>query len=130
MANNTVAAERPTVAVKADDAHRLSLRIWLAIALTATALDAALSYLSIEVLGIAAEGNPLLLALDKEIGFLLTMHIRFAVGAVLLLVIYRLALKMGARSLAAHGLHFVSFILVALVGYHAIILAAGLLLPV
>lgn len=111
-------------------AHHLSLRIWLGVAVMATALDAALSYLSIEVLKIAAEGNPLLLALDQQIGFLLTMHVRFLVGATLLYIVYRIALNTGERSLAARGLHLVSFVLVALVGYHALILAAGLLLPV
>lgn len=109
--------------------HVLSARIWFAIALVATALDASLSYLSIEVLGIAMEGNPLLVSLATEVGFFVTMLVRFGVGAILLYVIYRIALKTGAQSLADRGLRFVSLVLVGLTGYHVILLAAGLLLP-
>lgn len=105
--------------------HKLASRIWLAVALVATALDAALSYLSIEVLGIAIEGNPLLASLATQVGFFATMLVRFLVGAALLYAVYRIALKTGARSLADRGLRFVSLVLGGLTIYHLIILAAG-----
>jgi len=107
--------------------HRLSLHIVFAVALLATALDASLSYLSISILGIATEGNPLLVGIAANLGFGDTMILRFAIGAVLLFAIYRIALATEGRSLASRGLYFVTLVLVLLTGYHALLLSYGLL---
>jgi hypothetical protein len=87
--------------------------------------DATLSYLSIAMLGIAAEGNPALAGLAEHIGFGWTMVLRTALGLALIGGLFAVALRAQTvrdQRATLLGLRVVAILMVALTAYHGLIL--------
>lgn len=90
------------------------------IAAAATVFDAVASWYSIEHLGVAAEGNPLLSTLASSIGFTGAMVVRALVGLVLIGVLYTLSVRSKrAGRLALIGLWVAAIALGAVALFHA-----------
>lgn len=88
-----------------------------------TVVDATASWYSIDHLGIAAEGNPLLNGLATHIGFAGTMTVRAVVGVGLVGLLYWFASRSKrpqATKLARIGLWASAIILNALAVYHVV----------
>lgn len=90
------------------------------LAVIGTLVDAAASWYSIEHLGVAVEGNPVLSAVAETFGFTVAMVLRGVIGTALIGVLYVASIKAPtrARRIATVGLWASAIILAALAGYH------------
>jgi hypothetical protein len=94
-----------------------------ALAILGTLIDATASWYSIEHLGIAAEGNPILDSVASTVGFTATMAIRAVIGVALIAALYGFATRSKrpqARKLARAGLWLSAIVLDALAVYHVV----------
>lgn len=110
-----------TRATPAADGRRYSVRAVLVLVCVLTVFDAAASWVSIELLGVAVEGNGVLRALSDVIGFTGTMIVRAVWGIGLCVLLAHFAARARAargRTLAYRGLVVIAVILGILAGYH------------
>lgn len=104
--------------------------LYATIAVTGTIADAIFSYISIHLLQIAVEANPVLDAISSSIGFGGAMIFRTILGVAFILTLSRLALTVQKpRDLRATmlGLRVVAVVLTALTLYHGFMLGAHII---
>lgn len=93
-----------------------------------TILDALASWLSIEVMGIAREGNDGLNAISALVGFEGAMVVRVIWGISLSAILAMLAIrfkKESRRKLAYRGLWLIAIVLLLLFAYHIVVMTVG-----
>lgn len=104
------------------------VRLLLVLISILTVLDAVASWFSIEVMGIAREGNDGLNAISALVGFEGAMVVRVIWGISLSAVLAILALrfkKESRRKLAYRGLWFIAIVLLVLFAYHIVVMSVG-----
>lgn len=95
-----------------------------------TVLDALASWFSIEVMGIAKEGNDGLNAISALVGFEGAMVVRVIWGISLSAILAMLAIrfkKESRRKLAYRGLWLIAIVLLLLFAYHIVVMTVGFL---
>lgn len=95
-----------------------------------TVLDALASWFSIEVMGIAKEGNDGLNAISALVGFEGAMVVRVIWGISLSAILAMLAIrfkKESRRKLAYRGLWLIAIVLLLLFAYHIVVMSVGFL---